>query len=531
MAVILLGGVVYLKYQKKDDSVSVSIRIVLFQLAKQKITDEKLHAELYSGIHSFEHPLVILDPYGVSPLTAVILFETKNPSRISISIKGKDPLCGVMHSFSEFRTKHLIPVYGLYADIENKILLEATEKTGGLKKNHLIILTDRPHPKFENIKIDILKSENSETQSGFTFLYKHTPKFAFDTNGDIRWFLDLPTLQSVLYNYNGHLFVASGSLVHGDTLLYEIDLLGRIYSISSTQYGVHHDIEEIGNGKLIITGSDAGTTIEDILYELDPSTGIVDTIIDFKKILDPERLSMYRTDDNWLHMNAAIWSKVDNSIIISGRRQSAIVKIHYPDGGIKWILGNHDNWLPEYVKFLLTPVGKDFEWPFAQHSPTILPDQDNNPDTVDIILFDNHSFMETQKIETFPEPRYSRLVQYRIDEKAMTIEQIWQFGKEHGNDLFVEACGVADYLQNGNVLGYFCLNLGHRSAYSRIIELKNGTRNVVFDAIVYYKDRDSFIDYRATRRQFYSSVDNNFYKLEPCMENLTQNLRRYATTP
>lgn len=525
MAGVLLGTFAYLKNRYNNTG---DIETVLEQLTKQERVDKDLRFELDSGLHSLERPLVVLDPYGVSPLTAVILFETERPSRISIRVKGKDASSGLAFTFNGYLTKHLIPVYGLYADAENEITIKATDKIGRIRNNNLNIRTDKQHPKLEKIHVDILKSDKVNIQSGFTFLYRYAPKFAFDSNGDFRWVLDFPTLNSTLYNYRGHIIVATGSTLYGNILLYEIDPLGRIYSTNSAPYGVHHDIEEIGGGKLLITGSDAGPTVEDFIYELDPLTGMIGATIDFKRILDPRRTSMYRNDKDWLHMNAVTWSEGDSSIIVSGREQSAVVKLSYPESKIKWILGNHDNWLPEYTKYLLAPKGRHFEWQYAQHAPIILPDQDNNPDTVDIILFDNHNFMDKQKIKDMPESRYSRIVQYRIDEKEMTVEQLWEFGKERGNELFADVRGSVEYLPNGNILGYFSLIKGHRTGHSRIIELLHYNKKIVFDAVVYSKDRDELTDYRATRRELYSKADNNLYKLEPCRENISQNVRQHA---
>ena len=46
----------------------------------------------------------------------------------------------------------------------------------------------------------------------------------------------------------------------------------------------------------------------------------------------------------------------------------------------------------------------------------VLPDQDGDAGTTDVMLFDNHSFMDTQAREAVSESRHSRLVQYRIDD-------------------------------------------------------------------------------------------------------------------
>jgi arylsulfate sulfotransferase len=505
------------------------IPAVLEQLVRQRAVDERLRAELDLGSHSLERPLVVLNPYGDSPLVAVAIFQTDGPSQISISVHGVDAASGVDFAFDGYRTKHLIPVYGLYADTENEVLLCATDQSGRVQRSTSKIRTEALPSGLGEVRVDILKSDTARSQSGFTFLYRSTPKFAFDANGDIRWFLDLPTNETTLYDFRGHMVLTSGDIL-GEALLYEADFLGRLYSIGLTPYGAHHDVEEVGSGKLLVTGSGTGRTIYDLLYEFNPDTGETGVVLDFKSILDSTCPSIGRTRLDWLHMNALTWSKNDSSIIVSCRNQSAVVKVSYPEGRIKWILGNHDNWLPEYAKYLLTPKGENFEWQYSQHAPAILPDQDNNPDTVDIILFDNHSFFD-ERPEVIPEPRYSRLVHYRVDEKAKTIEQIWQFGKERGNELFSYHRGVADYLPNGCTLGLFSLTRGHRTRYSRIIELRHDTREVVFDAVVYSSTRRSLDDYRCARLDFYSPSDNDYYKLKPCKENIPPDMRQGRNTP
>jgi hypothetical protein len=77
--------------------------------------------------------------------------------------------------------------------------------------------------------------------------------------------------------------------------------------------------------------------------------------------------------------------------------------------------------------------------------------------------------------------------------------------------------GVADYLDNGNVLGYFSLKRGHGTGSSRVMEIGRGGggSELVFDAVVYARDRTALDDYRATRRTLYSPADDGFSALEP----------------
>ena len=288
-------------------------------------------------------------------------------------------------------------------------------------------------------------------------------------HGTYRWFLtNYYNMTSAVYS-NDHFILAQGSTGTGklplwDVIFIETNPLGRIYRVFYAPYGVHHDIETY-KGNLLVTGAN-GETKEDFIYELDYQTGQVVNTLDLKTVLQRSRQAGYVALENpdWFHLNAIVWDQRDDTIILSGRHQSTVTKITWPEGKIKWILAPHYGWLPMFEKYLLTPIGENFEWSYQQHAPEILPDYDGNPDTIDILLFDNGN----QRFTVDPEIQraiiageiaqpelYSRAVHYRINEVTMTIEQIWQFGKEYGNTLYSSAHGDADLLPNGNILAVF----------------------------------------------------------------------------
>ncbi len=140
-------------------------------------------------------------------------------------------------------------------------------------------------------------------------------------------------------------------------------------------------------------------------------------------------------------------TKTNNSIIISSAIQSQVVCIDADTSEIRWILGPHENYdgSSEFMtEYLLNPIGDGFEWQWCQHQPTILPDADNNPDTVDIILFDNgQNKSATVDGATPADENYSRGVIYRVNESEMTVEQIWQYGKSRGNICYSTFLGDA----------------------------------------------------------------------------------------
>ncbi len=58
------------------------------RIASSYEIDQQLQAELENG-YSWEEPMVIQNPYQVSPLTAVIIFDTKEECAVRFTVKGK----------------------------------------------------------------------------------------------------------------------------------------------------------------------------------------------------------------------------------------------------------------------------------------------------------------------------------------------------------------------------------------------------------------------------------------------------------
>ena len=92
--------------------------------------------------YSIDNPNLVVNPYGNSPLTAIVMFDTDGYSEVSITIKGKDDSGDINYTFSSDK-HHLIPIYGLYADYDNTVIIrsENKEKVINIKTNHFAIFS------------------------------------------------------------------------------------------------------------------------------------------------------------------------------------------------------------------------------------------------------------------------------------------------------------------------------------------------------------------------------------------------------
>jgi Arylsulfotransferase (ASST). len=496
-----------------------------YALAEQKKVDEALEAELVSHSYTFDEPLVVINPYGNSPLTALVLFETEEPVWVSARVPGKAEIDDVTFQFSVYKTQHIIPIYGLRADMLNVVELTSSVKSGEESKILLELVTE-PLPELISDISVITNLQHSELyQDGLNFCFER--KQAYDSSGEIRWCLnDFSFTSSQLVNHNGHFLFAKGSYYRGALVIYEMDLLGRIYNVYYSPYGVHHDIYVLENGNILVTGSDSGTP-ETLIIEIDATTGELVHILNLGDILPRARTtSPLFSEEDWLHLNSIV-SDGKGNLLVSSRNQSAVVKLSWPKGEIDWIQSFHDGWPEMYKQYLLNPVGNNFEWQLCQHNPTILPDYDNNSDTIDILLFDNGNDrfsldkglqLKIQNGEVVSPELYSRMVHYRINERTRKIEQIWQFGKELGEAYFSRQRGNAMLLPTGSLFATFTKETRLKredgvftqvNTNSCIEVSRNG--EIIWESYVSHKKSAyDYVEYRTVRAPIYTDRDNDY---------------------
>jgi arylsulfate sulfotransferase len=208
------------------------ISVITGQMERQARIDSQLLGELDYVGYGFNNPLVRVDPYGMSPLTALVLFYTDEPMRISVHIAGRTEDTSVSFSFVGFNTRHVIPIYGLYPDSKNLVELTATTQDGTVQSKLLIVNTKSlPEELTAGVVSAGLESPDTHTQLlYFTFVLKS----AFDVNGDYRWvYSDMELQNPSYYLDNGNFITTVGSYDARDALRLEVNKLGRLISINT----------------------------------------------------------------------------------------------------------------------------------------------------------------------------------------------------------------------------------------------------------------------------------------------------------
>ena len=350
-----------------------------------------------------------------------------------------------------------------------------------------------------------------------------------DTTGEVRWYMNPTAIYDAENIYKAGVMMGfrqnkDGAFTWGYGQRYvKYDLMGReIWNrrlpVSYNDFSHSLDPAQNGNYFLRVASSNVKLangknvrTVRDVIAEIDENGYVVDEFRLFD-ILDPYRADVIKALDqgavclnidaskagktlseedikalnesdqygdiagtgvgrNWAHVNSVDYDPTDDSIIISSRHQSAIIKIGR-DKKVKWILGAPRGWKGDFAKKVLKPVDKNgkaipctdatceggFDWTWTQHTAFRI-DSMSKDGVVYLTAFDNGDARGMEQ-PALPEMKYSRAVVYKVDEKAGTVEQIWTFGEERGHDWFSPVTSIAEYHADKNSIFVYSATAG-----------------------------------------------------------------------
>lgn len=147
--------------------------------------------------------------------------------------------------------------------------------------------------------------------------------------------------------------------------------------------------------------------------------------------------------NDYFHGNSATYA-LDGALLISARNTNQIYKVDPQTGEVVWRLGGKDS----DFNIIDDPLGG------FSHQHTVSQLGNGN-----ILLFDNGNLHQ---------PQQSRVVEYQLDEEAMTATYVWSY-TEAGR--FSYAAGSAQRLPNGNTFISWGLEVDESSGKAKITEV------------------------------------------------------------
>lgn len=200
---------------------------LLTQLDKQEEIDNKIKDISKNGNYSLNKPYLFVNPYGINPLSAIVIFNTIKSEKISLYIN--DEYMGTTDS----EISHIIPIIGLYSNRNNSVTLESSSG----EKTNLTITTEILNDDINEFDIENLsdKKKSSVIIMGDIKNNKSIIR-GFDKNGNLNLNISFGYLKGFNLS-NNHLLVNYNNRIYNNNnikgLQLEIDYLGRIYSINT----------------------------------------------------------------------------------------------------------------------------------------------------------------------------------------------------------------------------------------------------------------------------------------------------------
>ncbi len=410
---------------------------------------------------------VTADPDNV--LRATIDIETDTPTRLSVEVRGENLAPWSIPIADAPAMSHSIPVLGLRAET-NYDFIVAVEDSAGRKGQHdeLELETTALPGNVPIVKASVPLP--AQVAPGFTlfdasYFVPGSPRrviegtflLGVDNEGKLVWYQELENeVEDVRQLDNGNiLYIADQSALIEMTMWGEEVKRTTIEDLGIDSF--HHEIFTLPSGNFLTLSSDLRTiggyidedgnpisypVVGDVIIEFTPEGEVVQNINLFD-LLDTGRIPSgfnapfwdvhYQTEGtkDWTHGNALVVDPADGNYVISLRHQDWLLKIDRESGALIWTLGADDG------DFTLVGEGG---FAFHHHAPEYQEDGT-------ILLYDNGN---TRPPENMGDPRFSRVVEFNIDEEKMEVSQVWEYRGQ--TPFFTPAVGDADRLSNDNVM-------------------------------------------------------------------------------
>ena len=309
----------------KGDVLSTTIDQVHIQ---KKVNDELERAKKNKS-YSIENAYVKLNPYEISPLSAIIIFYTQSEEEVEVFINDE------FFTKMEKSKEHAIPIYGLYEDYDNVITLKINGKS---YDKH--IKTDASNIKYP---LNISKNEvlNNENNLIFTVSSYETYFTGWDRNGKLRFYLTVDNRMDVEWLPNGHFLIGTseGQVRENFLSLVEMDYLGKIYNYYNLEHGYGFEMQILKNGNYMLAGGDKAIYFDhQYIYEMNPSDGSVINeldIYDVIKKIDPEFLDEYLGQK--AIRNGFFYNEDTDELVVSFREINTIFCFNFKEKTLEYV--------------------------------------------------------------------------------------------------------------------------------------------------------------------------------------------------
>ena len=462
---------------------------------------------------SMDAPLAVLDPFGTGSNGLLLSFQTERRSQIRYTVHTTSAelpdYTAVAQSSADgnsFSRNHCFLLIGLVPGETNEVTLEALGERGRVQQTVTFTIEMPEAVSGYANQLDTTDGDSTAALTdglyyamGLGDYYGYT--FFFDNDGVLRYEMVLEGFHSDRFLYtDGGLYTCVSS--RKIALMSPLGQAVRVYDLG--QYELHHDINWGPDGTILALVNDTEQdTVMDVVISLDPATGEVSEVVDFSELMDGYYGEMTHPvpitggsfwqagEDDWLHLNSVQYMEKDDSILVSSRETSTIIKVSDIGGTptLSAFIGDPAFWADTPYADLCYAMDGDFVAQYGQHDVELVADDSLEDGQYLLRMYDNNYWSLSTRDGYDPELAdsvstsltsgdASYITFYLVDDNAKTFSLVEQHAvpysaivsnaQEIGGN-FVVNSGVAhqfgEYDSDGNLIrafDYDCMMNGYR---------------------------------------------------------------------
>ncbi|WP_298589166.1 aryl-sulfate sulfotransferase [uncultured Kocuria sp.] len=422
-----------------------------FALDVQQVVDAALD-DLQTLGSAPDDPLLVLNPYGTNTTGVYAQFGTQGDGTLTytVSSPGTEDFTRVAADHDPNAASFEGQLIGVVPGVENTVTT-TWQPDDGEPVEFSFTMTAPPSASGDRTTLDRTVVGNAEELTDGLFavmgLRRHIDyTLLYDNAGVLRAEFDLDGYRTDRLEFYGDTMVTTV----GTDKVARIDGLGRVVATHVLAgFEMHHDFDITDDGKLVILATEtAKGSVEDVLVSLDLETGTYGKTVDFTQLLAgyKSRTQPYGPGpygpgevDDWLHLNSVDWSPDGDSVIVSARENSAILKVDDVHGNpsVDYIIGQREVWAGTDAEGLLLEKAGDFPDTGGQHSVVRHDDETLADGQYYLTMFDNSFWrMNSRPDYTGPVPAGTSPVatadpslrseyrKYLVDENAGTYSAV-----------------------------------------------------------------------------------------------------------
>lgn len=458
-------------------------------------------------------PLAVLNPYGTGSNGLYLYFETDLPTQVTYTIHVDNEeipdytAVAANGDGQEYSNTHEFQMIGLVPGQTNQVTMTLTGSWGNVRQKVTFSITMPDTHSGYPTQLEYTDGDSGQALTDGLFAMMRTNGylgygFFFDNSGVLRYEMVLEG-----YGLDRVLFCGDEMVTCiSSTRLARLNGLGRVTQVYDLEgYELHHDINYGPQGTVVaLVEEQDGETVEDKVAEIDLDSGQVTLLADFTQIMadyfQNETYPVSLTSDffwqagewDWLHLNTVEYLEDQDSLIVSSRETSTIIKVEqvHSQPKLTWLLGDPAFWEgTAYEDLSLTPQG-NFTFQYGQHSVEYAGDGEEEGVYYLSLFNNNYWALNTRDYEPELDQGVSRSLYgsgedtswvylYRVDETegTFTLEQSFQVpyssivsNAAQSGDHWVVNSGVAnvfgEYDSQGNLIRQFtyqCTMQGYRT--------------------------------------------------------------------